>query len=1417
MITSPLFLGIDAGSVSVSIVLLDHEYNIREIRHALHKGKIRETMTGLLSEWEDYSIAGAGAAGSTLTKSKFITIHDSQVCIISSSRSFFSQIGSLLYVGGEKFFLTRFDSMGKYRKTQSNTSCASGTGGFLDQQSKRLGLADSSELSRMALQNRGETPRIASRCSVFAKTDLIHAQQEGYSISEICDGLCSGMADNLRDTLFSDTGFRTPVIFTGGVAHNRSVVNHLQKKLGCDILRHPNPQAAGAHGAAQLSQSLYSERSESRAISMKELLSDLNSAKENKKYYFPPLELRHSRYPDFGGVDHKEYIPKLTGNPTVIETDLYIKADEKKEISVYLGVDIGSTSTKAVILDRRSRIIAGFYTRTAGQPISAFRGILEALNDLEKRMEIDFSILGAATTGSGRKFIGNLIGADLILDEISAHARAAYELNPEIDTIIEIGGQDSKFTSMSSGMVTFSQMNTVCAAGTGSFIEEQAAQLGVPLDRYAARAMSARAPRASDRCTVFMERDIHHYLNLDYGVDEILAAVLYSVRDNYLQKVASTGSLGDNICFQGATARNKALIAAFEEKLNKPIHVSPFCHLTGAMGAALTLKEEQILKTSAFRGKMLFKESIPIRQEQCNLCRNHCRIRIAYVGGETTAFGFLCGRDYDTKKFIKKRRQDSIIESRKEISRHIFSTENGGERKKEGAGNPEKAEIGIPLVLQLAEELYLWETFFRELSIPYITSRDVKEPVKTGKTLAGAEFCTPIHSLYGHIKYLSEKCRYIFLPHYLEKEREKGAVHSKRIRKYCYYTQYAPTLVSTIENIGSNNRLIRPVVQNNHDNSRIIRELTLHLNNALDTEYSQWEIEIAYNRAKKLYDEYHLKLMHSFTPPEKGEDIKVALLGRPYTLLDGNLNNGIPGILADLNIQSFFMDQIPPADYEESELGELLSAFHWNYASQALRATLQCARTAGLYPVLVTSFKCSPDSFLIEYYKRIMNQYKKPYLILQLDDHDSSLGYETRIEAAVRSFRNHIRKETPPVLWQGWKENSYSPRLSRDLKNKTIFLPNWDPMAIPLIAACLTKMGYTTRVLKETDEAIRESMSINTGQCLPVNVIAHEYMKTIKEENLNPEKTILWMIKCQWACNIHLYPYYIKSLLESRGLEAASIFWGDIAYTEFSPQMSIRAYFVYLLTGILRKLGCSLRPYEKEIGSVDRQIETAMEILLDVFIQSGSYQEAALRISGLFDSIEIIPRRKPKVAVFGDLYTRDNPVINQNLIRFIEEKGGEAVITPYNDYVKIIAGACFERWRKEKRYGDFIKFRSILTVMELMEKRLCKPFDQMLGKPFSSLNSSGAAELEVYSITTEQEGETLENILKITHILREHPDITLLVQANPAFCCASLVTEAMGQKIEEITGVPLVSLTYDGTGIPQNEVITPYLNFAATE
>jgi len=506
-------IGIDAGSVTVSLVVMNLAGDVLVQEYEYHHGKPALVLRTLLLGLDYYNVIGVARTAGTPDIYKGAISFNENISIIKGVKYYYKDFKSILNVGGEKFALIEFDQDGNYVNMKSNTSCAAGTGGFLDQQARRLNLEDSAELSNKAIANRGGIPKIASRCSVFAKTDIIHSQQEGYSLEEICDGLSLGLANNIADSLFADAVDYSPMIFSGGVAGNKAVVRHMEHIAGHEIKIHEYSHLFGAIGAAQLFiEEDFSRRSPCsvNAIHVVE--------NQKKDYFYEPLELKLSDYPDFNGLQHYNY--SIPGECDV-EIDIYRKVESGSIIRVYMGVDVGSTSTKAIITDPEFLPIAGFYTRTSGRPIIAVQAIFKACSSFiqESRIDLDFAAVGS--TGSGRKFIGKMIGADTILDEISAHARAAVELDPDIDTIIEIGGQDAKFTTLRKGVVTFSQMNTVCAAGTGSFIEEQALKLGVSLSDYASLAEGARAPLTSDRCTVFMERDINHYLSENYSINEI--------------------------------------------------------------------------------------------------------------------------------------------------------------------------------------------------------------------------------------------------------------------------------------------------------------------------------------------------------------------------------------------------------------------------------------------------------------------------------------------------------------------------------------------------------------------------------------------------------------------------------------------------------------------------------------------------------------------------------------------------------------------------------------------------------------------------------------------------------------------------------------------------------------------------------
>jgi len=934
--------------------------------YLFHKGKVKETLLELESKFDFSGIHSIVTPSSGNWFKESVIRFDPQLSIITASKYYYPDVKAILYVGAGKYQLIAFDKDGNYSHSATNTSCAAGTGSFLDQQAGRLNLNGIEELVKTANQNTDKLPVIASRCAVFAKTDLVHAQQAGYSKEAICDSLCKGLAKNIIDTLFKESTLDGQIVFAGGVSRNMAVKRHLENILGKELETNELSHLFSSIGAARLYIEDGQIESDPEEFSgFKDILKEKSGRKE---YFHTPLSLKLSSYPEFVSKDAYSFIPEVSGHKGEVQVEVFDELNLNNVNACYLGVDIGSTSTKAIITDKKGHPIAGFYTYTAGQPLQATKAIFEFIHSLATDKILKFDFRGVGTTGSGRKFIGALIGAGLVVDEITAHARAAYQLNPETDTIIEIGGQDAKFTLMRNGNVTFSQMNSVCAAGTGSFIEEQAQKLGVKLADFSDLAVGVKAPLSSDRCTVFMERDINHYLNRGYKVREILANTLHSVRENYLQKVAVGSSIGDQICFQGATARNKALVAAFEEKLGKEIFVSRYCHLTGALGTALLLREEATAEIK-FKGLEIFRQEVALENEICSFCNNHCRITIAEINNEKVAYGFLCGRDYETEKYVDKNISgfDLLKERNKILKLHEIRN-----FKKD-------ISIGIPANLHLFDELSLWKMFFQLLGVKTLSSENFSRPLQEGTRLSGAEFCAPMYAMYGHVAWLAERVDYVFLPVFLESRNKSDR---NKEENYCYYTQFSPSVVSLMNDRVRGKTLV-PFLDFKRGSEQIVKVLYQSLQPVLGEEFRYSDIKNAYYRAVQLFEIQKIKLKELYLNKiDRKDGIRVVLLGRPYLVLSKSLNKGIPEVFGSMGVPVFYQDMVPYEQKDVLDIDYVLKAFPWYFASKILEVTRMIVKTNNVYPVFITAFKCAPDSFVLEYFKKILDQQAKPYLVL---------------------------------------------------------------------------------------------------------------------------------------------------------------------------------------------------------------------------------------------------------------------------------------------------------------------------------------------------------------------------------------------------------------------------------------------------
>lgn len=1440
-----LFLGIDIGSVSLSHVLIDADDHIVDQEYVFHRGNPFHLLKQKLGDLDLTRVPQVGFnhnAGDFFRAGLSV---NQQVSLIEGVRFQERKVGSFFVIGGEMFGLILFDKNDFYQKFISNSSCAAGTGAFLDQQAERLGLADSAELSRLADAFEGDPPKIATRCAVFAKTDLIHCQQQGSSVEAIAAGLCKGLAHNIADTLVKGTVLPRPVIAVGGVSRNPKVMHYLEEIIGCPIAIPRHSVLTGALGCALVARSRSQPNGLPPGFSAETLLK--NDTPE-RQYFFAPLSSELSSYPDFTSHCHYE--------SREVEVDIYDLPPNGSTVSVYLGIDIGSTSTKAVVMDagsEKQHMLFGLYTRTKGQPIKATQALFRVIDDIERAHQVRFDFSGVGTTGSGRKFIEKVIRADVAIDEITAHARAAAALHPDVDTIIEIGGQDSKFTILRNGRVTFSLMNYVCAAGTGSFIEEQARRLGVSLNDYAAKASETASPLTSDRCTVFMERDLNHYLSQGYGTDELLAAALHSVRDNYLSKVAHVSKIGDVICFQGATAKNRALVAAFEQKLQKPIFVSKYCHLTGALGICLLMKEKGFEKTR-FRGLDFCNESPDVSEEICELCKNHCKLKRVEIGNEHIMWGFLCGRDENslTRKPISQSGFDLLGSRTRVFKAHQHQGTDPGrgtepglaalprtrsdfdislEKFKENValnlmdvrhkiftvtrdelhGVPAKIKvrIGIPDALYLQSHLPFWRLFFRKLGYTVVKAPPHPRLQQKGKEISGAEFCAPISYWHGQVADLSQRADYIFLPHMF------AVSEATSPKFYCYYSSYAVPLVQNIQSLNLSQRCISPVLDLSKPAIDNVQKIYESLPQALKLSHSPSAIHEAYAGAWRWFTNCKKELREIFHEHTKQQDdVSVVLLGRPYTALDPVMNKDIPRKFSALGVKTFYQDMLPTNDFEtDDRVREFLEWNHWKFGEDILRAAAYVAQKPAVYPVFLTAFKCSPDSFLLTYFREMMDARGKPYLILQIDEHGSDVGYGTRVESAVEAFRNHLHAE------ESKRAKKTGPSvLTEPCHFGTILVPNLDGLSCSLICAALEKAGYRSRLIEETPTTVRSSLRLNDGQCMPVSTIVQGAIETIERHGLDPNDTAIFLsVVTRLACNLPQYPLMAKKLLEQRGgdFEKVQVIGTSFEMLEFSYEAIYDVYCAHLFGGLLRRLGCTRRPYELNPGQTDALIDTSRESLYHCFANGESKEAVFKKIVADFAAVPVNETlgTRPKVAVIGDLYVRDNDVFNQQLIRELEGYGAEVITTPFSQVLRMLAVRHNYRLRQEGRYLALMRSRVLIEVFEKLEKSFFNLANGLLCEAFPTFDESIFDDLKKYQLSTRHAGETAQNVMKIFSMLRHYPDLSLFIHVNPIFCCPGLVSESMFKAIEKDIGIPIVSVTYDGTGAKRNEVLAPYVHY----
>lgn len=1065
------------GASTVKVVALSADGTLAFCQNTTHHGRLTQKLLELLREVSG-NMRGSSCVGVCLTGESRGVI-DEEMCphvasipcapaLSLGSRMVAPEAGTIIEVGAQNVIVAT-DLHNATPTFLQNGSCAGGTGAFFEDQMTRLGLPIDA-YSNLASEAQS-IPRLSGRCSVFAKSDIIHRQQEGVPTPDILLGLAHAMVRTLKAMIVRGHKLEAPVYLSGGVAQNRAVVQAMGQVFTDEdeMVVAPNFRYLLALGAAhyalkQMQKSEACAKHINAVINLEKLMQQIEQR-----------EAESDALPRLAPLASFAIAPAKDPCKAVIDT--------KELLPCYVGIDVGSTSTNIVLMGENQQLLHAVYLRTKGEPEQVVR---EGLVQLAKELSLELRVLGVATTGSGRKLVGELVGADEVIDEITCQARAASQADDQVDTVFEIGGQDSKFISLNNGEVTDFQMNKICAAGTGSFVEEQAARMGLTAQECGQAALRAKHPvDLGERCTVFMETSINAAMACGAEVDDIAAGLCLSVIHNYVHRVVGSKHVGEHIVLQGGVAYNQGIVAAFRSVFGDRIQVSPWFSVSGAYGAALIAQERMDGRSSTFKGFDLARK-VDILQQN-----NDERIAANRAYYHKTSELFL--KDYDP-----------VID-------------------------PNKKTIGVPRCLVLYKFFLMANGFFHKLGYNVILSDPSSEEiVQASQAYTQADVCYSVKLAHGHVANLLDKgVDYIFMPsvHTIKHS------HTLSPHNYaCPFLQTAPMLISHALDLEKRGvKLLSPQLDMDLGQASMATAM-LEVGGSLGA--TPRESALAMLAGSQAINEYMQKteelgdeLLNSLEPNER----VIVLVTRNYGIADPVLNMGIPDILLDHGQKVITISHLHAFDVDLSaEYGGVC----WPFGQHILSAAKIIRRDPRLYPVFLTAHGCGPDTMIDYLFKSEMGD--KPCLHIEVDEHFSAVGVVTRIEAFLNSL-NHCEEVDESAL----------PYVLRPVDVRKVKLCETRPVRIPdvgwhsrLVAAWLRGCGYDAGVAPMNQRAFEQGREISSAkEYLSFVALAGASLAAVEDK---PSSQIL-VPSTEGAEADCLYPRVIRTLLDERGKQDAPV------------------------------------------------------------------------------------------------------------------------------------------------------------------------------------------------------------------------------------------------------------------------------------
>ncbi|MBR7158573.1 MAG: 2-hydroxyacyl-CoA dehydratase [Alphaproteobacteria bacterium] len=1251
-----LKLGIDVGSTTIKSVVTDADNQILHLSYQRHYSNTLNSVVDLAAEIHakfptaDFQVAVSGSGSLGIAEKLGFLFVQEVVAATKSIKKYIPETQVAIELGGEDGKITFFDRGGIDQRM--NETCAGGTGAFIDQMAAVL-RTDAQGLNTLAEKHTTIYP-IAARCGVFARTDILPLLNEGAPKEDIAASIFQAVVDQTVGGLACGRTIKGKTAFLGGPL---SFLPELRKRFIAtlklapeDVIFPENSQYFVAMGAALLSK-------DSEVISSQELTEKLenirNAPVERSEKPLPPLFASLHEYGDFKkahDVYHASYKELATAKG-----------------EVFLGLDAGSTTTKAVLIDKNKNILYSWYGENKGNPLASAVKVLEEIYSL---LPAGVKIKASGITGYGEGLIQAALGFDIGEVETIAHYRAAEYFAPGVSFILDIGGQDMKCIYIKNGFVDKIVLNEACSSGCGSFLSTFAESLGLKMNDFVSKALFAENPvDLGTRCTVFMNSKIKQSQKEGASVGDISSGLAYSVVKNALYKVIkipSIEALGDKIVVQGGTFYNDAVLRALERVIGREVIRPDIAGIMGAFGIALIALEKSVdvVETSLLSAKQLEKFTVSNKTVHCGICKNNCLLTVStFSGGKKFISGNRCERGAGSQGVTTKTTFNMFTYKYNRLFNYYtpLSLEDA-----------KRGEIGIPRVLNMYEDYPFWFTLLTSLGFRVVLSdASSRSMYNSGlETITSQTVCFPAKMVHGHIINLIKKgLKTIFYPCVPFEDKEFAEADAQF---NCPVVASYPEVIRLNMDALKENRVrflepFLPIHNLKKLQKRFLEEFK-------DFRITPKEIRQALKKAAKERDVFRKEIRdlgaNIVAEIQYNNGKGIVLAGRPYHL-DPTINHGIPDMIAAEGIPVLTEDSV-------AHLGRVFPfplrvVDQWVYHSRLYRAANFVAHHDNFEFVQLNSFGCGIDAITTEQVEEILSASAKTYTLLKIDEGSNLGAVKIRIRSLLATMKDNYTL-IPMTMPKPFK------KFTKDMKNDyTILCPQMSPVHFRLIHDALAPIGYNIEVLPDfhksmVDEGLRY---VHNDACYPAIIVVGQLIAALKSGKYDTSRTALIISQTSGGCRATNYVSFLKAALLKAGFPDVPVIALNMQnMTKESGFKVTPAAFNRLMMGfaygdLLMRLTNATRPYELDEGAVNALTEKWF-LRLSAALKHSRHKDFCSNVKDIIRDFERIPLQKvskPKVGIVGEILVKFHPGANNRLVSLVEKEGGEAVVPDFLDFI----------------------------------------------------------------------------------------------------------------------------------------------------